>query len=210
MFSRFLVSVILTIAAVFWGGALWSFGHDLAWNQLAPFAITLSGLTISLTLFDRYLWRKFPLDRFCWVPDVTGTWSAELKSTYKDPETGCPTPPVDGFVSIRQTYSSLSIRLMTKHQESFLVAHAIKRHEDGSVDIFGVYQSDPNIHRRGEVSQIHYGSFKYRVVGNPPREMTGDYWTDRNTKGSIRLFRRKPALFDSFTSAQEGGGISKA
>ena len=206
MFSRLSVSVILTIAVVVWAGARWSFGHDLAWNQLAPYTITLWALTISLTLFDRYLWRKFPVYWFCRVPDLTGTWSVELRSTYKDPETGRPTPPVDGFASIRQTYSSLSIRLMTKHQDSFLVAHEIKRHDDGSVEIFGVYQSDPNIHLRGEVSEIHYGSFRYRVVDDPPTEMTGHYWTDRNTKGSIRLFGRKPALFDSFASAQEAIG----
>lgn len=210
MFSRFSVSVILILAVVVWGGVLWSFGYDLSWNHLAPYTITLTVLTVSLALFDRYLWRKFPLYRFCWVPDLTGTWVVELNSTYKDPKTGWPIPPVAGFASIRQTYSSLSIRLMTECQDSVLVAREIKRHDDGSLDVLGVYQSDPSIHLRGEISEIHYGSFKYKIVGDPPTEMTGHYWTDRKTKGSIRLVRRTPVLFHSFASAQDGIDKGKA
>jgi hypothetical protein len=159
---------------------------------------------LSLSGFNKFLWRLWPAKEFSGVPDLKGTWRVELKSTYKDPVTQEPKPPIQGFATIRQSYSLLSIRLMTEEAESFLVAQNIKRYDDGSYDVFGVYQSDPNIHLRGDVSEIHYGSFKYRVVGNPPTEMVGHYWTDRSTKGSIKLFGHEEALYDSYSSARQG------
>jgi hypothetical protein len=54
----------------------------------------------------------------------------------------------------------------------------------------GVYQSDPSIHFRGSQTEIHYGAFRYSIVGAPPAEMSGHYWTDRNTNGSIQFKKR--------------------
>jgi SMODS-associating 2TM, beta-strand rich effector domain len=94
---------------------------------------------------------------------------------------------VFGTATITQTYSSISIRLKTESSSSFLIAERLIRHGDGACEVIGGYQSDPSIHLRGKQSEIHYGYFRYSVTGNPPTEMSGHYWTDRNTTGSIRL-----------------------
>ncbi|WP_366512535.1 hypothetical protein [Mesorhizobium sp.] len=94
-----------------------------------------------------------------------------------------------GTATIRQTFSTISIRITTASSNSVLKADRLVVAGDGAAEVFGVYQSDPDIHLRGAQSEIHYGAFRYSLKGSPPVEMTGTYWTDRNTRGSIQLTR---------------------
>lgn len=91
---------------------------------------------------------------------------------------------------------------MTEQADSFLIVGSVDVQEDGASFLTGVYQSDPSILLRSKVSEIHYGSFRYRVLGSPPTEMSGHYWTDRNTNGSIKISDRKKEIFDSFAHAE--------
>ena len=184
-----------------WGGLLWILGIELTWDHVKPYTLTLAVLTSSLWLFDKQLWKAWPAKRFCKRPNLNGTWQVILQSSYFDPKTRKPVPAIKGFVAIRQTFTGLSIRLMTEQAESFFIADNFHLHEDGTTYIYGVYQSDPDILLRSSVSEIHYGSFKYKVLGNPPSELKGHYWTDRSTNGSIKIFDRRDELFDSFSHA---------
>ncbi|WP_409995019.1 hypothetical protein [Rhizobium leguminosarum] len=189
MFSRFSVSSIIVLIAVIWGVSLWVLGVELTWEHAKPFSITVSVVTLMLTGFERFLWRIPPVSWFCPVPNLSGTWTVVLQSSYYDPATQMKVDPVIGSAMIRQTFSSLSIRISTGSQSSFLIAQNIIKHGDGAVEIIGVYQSDPDIHLRGKSSEIHYGAFRYSVAGTPPNEIRGAYWTDRNTNGSIHMAR---------------------
>ena len=135
------------------------------------------------------------------IPDLNGTWSVEIRSSYEDPITGEKKHPVRGYAAVKQTFSKLSIRLMTEEAESFLLASSFDIKDDGATYVYGIYQSDPSIHLRGKVSEIHYGSFKYKAVGVPALELVGHYWTDRNTTGSIVMRDRIVGYFDSYDSA---------
>ena len=182
MFTRISISSTIVLAALVWGISLWLFGADLGWEYTKPFSVTVAFVTAALTAFDKFLWRWPP---FCWfhtVPDIVGIWTAELNSSYSQ-------AVVIGAATVTQTFSSISIRLKTDSGSSFLIAERLIRHGDGAYEVVGVYQSDPNIHVRSRQGEIHYGAFKYSVSGNPPTEMSGHYWTDRNTAGSIRLMR---------------------
>lgn len=110
-------------------------------------------------------------------------------------------PEIKGYAAIRQTFSTISIRLMTEQADSFLITGSFDVQGDGVAYLYGVYQSDPSILFRSEVSEIHYGSFRYKVIGTPPSELNGQYWTDRATSGTIRFFDRRKETFDSFAHA---------
>jgi len=191
--SGFSISVIIIVAASVWGISLWFFGVDLSWQYAKPFSVTVLIVTAILTAFDRALWRWWPFRLFHKTPDLTGEWTAELLSSYLE-QGGRENKAITGAATITQTYSSLSIRLETGQEpntnRSFQLAGRLIRHNDGAYEFIGVYQSDPNIHARGNETEIHYGAFRYRIVGAPPEKMNGHYWTDRNTKGSIQLKRR--------------------
>lgn len=71
---------------------------------------------------------------------------------------------------------------------------------DGSARIYALYRNEPAIDVRQQ-SPIHYGAMLLDVVGQPPRELVGQYWTDRETLGSIRLWGRQEETYDSYSSA---------
>jgi hypothetical protein len=187
MFTRISIAATIVLAAAVWGASLWFFGVNLAWEYTKPFSFTLAAVTAILTAFDLWLWCRWPCRWFHSMPYIGGIWKAELHSSYVDPNTGARSDPVTGTAIIAQTFSSISIRLKTDSARSFLIAERLVGHSDGAYDVIGVYQSDPEIHLRGSVSEIHYGAFRYHIAGNPPTELKGHYWTDRNTSGSIRL-----------------------
>lgn len=173
---------------VVWGASLRLSGLQVTWDYLKPFSITVAIVLAVLKSFDRWAWSWWPIFYFVPVPDLRGKWEVELHSTYKDPA-GTPATKIEGTAAIRQTFSSLSIRIVTPSSKSVLKAERISVQPDGEVEIYGVYQSDPSIHLRGDTSEIHYGAFRYHVIDRPPTTMEGTYWTDRITKGSIRLVK---------------------
>ena len=195
------ILLIIIIATSVWGGFLWILGIELTWDHATPFSFTLTVTTLCVGLFNRYLWRFWLVQRLIRRPDLNGTWRVSLQSSYTRPGSRELVDEVQGFAVVRQTFSSISIRLMTEQAESFLVASSFDVQSDGTTYVYGVYQSDPSIHLRSGESEIHYGSFKYKVIGRLPSEMIGQYWTDRNTKGSISLSGRKRDFFDSFSEA---------
>ncbi|MDX0518896.1 hypothetical protein GOL81_30730 [Sinorhizobium medicae] len=204
MFTRSSISLLLIIAVVTWGAFLWILGIQLTWEHAKPYSLTLAVLTGGWSLFNKYLWRMWPCKLFVRRPNLNGTWKAELRSTYRDPATGEPRGLIDAYVAIRQTFTSLSVRLLTAgDHESFLVASSFDINADGTTYVYGVYQGVPSISDRKAVSAIHYGSFRYKAIGSPVTGLSGHYWTDRETGGSIDLSDRQPELFDSFASAEK-------
>jgi len=208
LLTRVSISTLLIIAVTVWGVFLWFLGIELSWDHAKPYTFTLGFLTALVWLFDKYLWQFGFFSFLDTRPSLQGTWRVELNSTYRNPNNGEPSKTVEAFAVIRQTYSMLSIRIMSEESESFLVASRVEKNEDGTFYIYGVYQSDPKIHKRGQaaqhgkVSEIHYGSFKYKLIGTPVEQIDGHYWTDRHTNGSIKFVDRRKALFDSYEKAK--------
>src|SRR5438309_1456846 len=121
MFTRFSVSTIIILAAVVWGASLWIFGAPLSWEYAKPFTLTVFVVTAALAAFDKFLWRWWPCRWFHTVPDLAGSWTIELRSSYSQ-------DVIPGSATITQTFSSLSIRLKTSTSTSFLLAERIIRH----------------------------------------------------------------------------------
>lgn len=91
---------------------------------------------------------------------------------------------------------------MTIESSSHLITHSFLFPDNQAVELTGVYQSDPSIHLRGKVSEIHYGAFKVRIYGYPVDKIEGHYWTDRNTTGSIQYEERRLEISDRYYSAE--------
>jgi hypothetical protein len=154
-----------------------------------------------LVVFDRYLWRlSFLHPWFVNVPDIGGVWKAMLSSTWVNPETGETIEPIMGYAVIRQTFSTLSIRLLTKESSSKLVASRIICDPDGVYSVVAVYINEPKHSVRGR-SPIHYGGLVLHVQGKPPIVLDGHYWTDRATQGEVSLSDRRMAYPEDFEMA---------
>lgn len=199
--DRFHLGAILILAVAVWGGILFFSGTLLSWEHARPFGFTLAALSTIIALYDKFLWAWWPFRLAHKVPHLQGTWRVELQSTYVDPETKERKAPILGYAAITQTYTKISLNLMTADSSSFLVASSIR--VTGNAEVVGVYQSDPQIHLRGDVSEIHYGAFRIKVIGRPVIELEGHYWTDRITKGTVKYTDRTRSVVDSFGQASK-------
>ena len=201
MISRLHLSAFLFVAAVVSGVVLLISGVAVKLEWLTAMSATITVVSLLLLLFQHVVWRwQFLHGWFVEKPDLNGTWSATLKSDWKDPESGEPAGDVAAFLAIRQTYSHLSIRLMTRESSSELVGSSIHRAEDGVYRVTGVYRNEPMLSARDR-SPIHYGAVLLDVQGDPPSQLVGQYWTDRDSAGELRCHGRIDKSCASFDDA---------
>lgn len=203
MLTRVHIASFIGLTIITWIVALWIQGQPVLNSEfLRPFGVVVGAIVAIVGVFSRWAW-AWPLFRGWYVkrPDIRGTWKAELQSNWVNPATGSGIPPITAFVAVRQTLTTLSLRLMTPESKSKLIAHSIELAEDGIYRIAGIYRNEPRVELQGDRSEIHYGSLLLEVHGTPPTSMEGHYWTDRGTRGTMRITGRKKQIFDTFDAA---------
>jgi SMODS-associating 2TM, beta-strand rich effector domain len=195
------LSVLIALAAAIWAASLILGGVALPPGLLRPFSTVTGVLGLLLLAFDKYLWRiPFLHPWFIEMPNIRGVWKAEIRSNWVNPETGQRIGPIGGFMVIRQTYSSISMRLINRESASKLLAARILSEPDGLFCVTGVYSNEPKHSIRGR-SPIHYGSLLLNIRSNPPTSLDGHYWTDRGTQGELRLTERRNAFPEDYDAA---------
>ena len=201
MIERLHLSAIIFTAAAIWGLLLIFGGTAVPPGFMQPFSKVVGILTLLLTAFDLWLWR-LPILRQWLVkrPVLAGTWRTEVRSNWIDPA-GQQITPIAGFMVVQQTFSTLSLCLITHESRSEVLGAEIVRSADGSYRVFGVYRNEPRFGVRDR-SPMHYGALELRVTGSPPERIEGHYWTDRDTAGELYLSDRKTARAHDLTSAQ--------
>ena len=133
-----------------------------------------------------------------------GTWRVELESDWIDPNTKVGVPTIICYMGVTQTLSTLQMHLMTPESESRFIAERISPSPNGvGYRVAGVYTNRPQTHLRGERSEMHYGGLLLDTHGpaNRPNTLTGEYWTDRKTKGRMTFTERRPEVFTRFKDA---------
>jgi hypothetical protein len=207
--SRVHVSALVLFATTVWGVVLITWGVTIPAGAFGPFSIVVGALVIALSVFDLWLWRVPILQGwFVKRPVLQGTWRVAFKSEWVDPITHQRIAPKVGYMAVRQTFSSLSMRLMTDESTSSLVAEGIALAPDGTFKVFAVYRNESRIAVRDR-SPIHYGAFALDVHGTPAASMEGVYWTDRNTRGDMVLSERRKRVVDNYSDAHtEFGGAA--
>jgi len=203
MNTRLYVGTFLGLSVGAWAALLWMRGVPISWDHFWPFGLVSSFLGAVVALFERWLWALPPLQGwFVARPDFRGTWRVVLKSEWTDPKTGQSPAPITCFMAVRQTLTTLSMRLMTPESSSLLVAHKVMLSNDGLYQVAGVYTNKPQVHLRGDRSEIHFGAILLDVHGEPPTELEGHYWTDRHTRGGMRLTDRRRQVCPTFDAAR--------
>lgn len=204
MLTRLHISSFIGLTIAVWLLALWYQGMPvLEADFVKPFSTVVGLITFIVTIFNKYLWSwKIFKGWYVKRPDLRGTWKVELKSSWTNPETGQVIKPIHGYAVIRQSLTSLSLRLMTEESRSVLVAHSIEQQEDDDLfKLVGVYRNEPKIELQGVRSEIHHGSFALEIHGSPAYELQGHYWTDRGTKGGIKFSDKVKKLYDTYEQA---------
>jgi len=132
---------------------------------------------------------------------LQGTWQGELKSTWRDPQTGATALPVPVILVIRQNFSSISCVLYSKESDSYSSAAQISQDDDsGTLRLSFNYTNRPKATIRNR-STIHDGAATLRIITNPEPALEGEYWTTRQTTGELVLRFKSRQLLESFPAA---------
>lgn len=152
-------------------------------------------------IFTRWAWRWLPVGvkkTLIPFPDVQGTWKGKLDSDLK----GKMGSPIDVYFAIKQNFSSVSIVVFTKESMSRSVVSNFRIDEDSSVtELFYVFTNRPKAGVRNR-SEPHFGAVILRVIDSPKRNLVGEYWTDRATRGDIKLSFVSGKLVQKFPSSE--------
>ena len=130
------------------------------------------------------------------MPDLNGTWKVAIRPTA--PESS--PQKVVAYMVIRQTFSTISLRLLTAESHSEALSAHVVRRDDGTYSLASVYRNTTRLQVR-EHSPLHHGALILDVHGDPPDSLAGQYWTDRLSQGELVLSARSPKLAHSFEQA---------
>jgi len=195
------LTTIILIAALVWGGLLVTQGVAVSASWFKPLTAVIGAMMAILAAFNLWLWR-LPIFRGWLVkrPVIAGTWKAHVRPTWIDPSTDAAKDPFIAYMVVRQTYASLSMRLLTAESSSVALAADFDISADGLFTVSGVYRNEPRMAVRDQ-SAMHHGALLLQVVGTPPSTLRGHYWTDRRSTGDLELTDRRDRVFDDFASA---------
>lgn len=205
-FSRLHISVILGFAVLVWSLVLLVQRTAVGWEHIRPFSIVVGFLVVLGTALENFAWRHPWLHGwFVKRPDLRGTWRVEMQSDWINPEVEEKASPNICYVGVSQTLSTLQMHLMTNESESWFIADRIRPSPSGKgYQVVGVYTNKPHIHLRGDRSEMHQGALVLNTHGPDarPEALTGEYWTDRKTSGSIHFVSRISELITRFDDGE--------
>jgi hypothetical protein len=201
-YQRYIKGIIY-VTVLAWTILLWLNHESIQSAWLKPLSTVITIVLYVVMAFDLWLWKlPFLHSWFVKRPVVDGTWRVEIRSNWIDPSTNNSAEPIIAYMVIRQTLSTLSMRLLTVESSSVLVGTEIVCSSDGLYCISGVYRNEPWFdfrHRSG----IHYGGLWLQVAEDEmAKSLRGHYWTDRNTAGSMILTNRVSKQVQSFAAAK--------
>ncbi len=183
--------VVLFLAAIVQGFDLWSFINVL---RLIPIVATAD--VIAYVVFTVWLWRWKRLQG--WLipfPDLNGTWQGHIQTNWKDGEGKTP-GPVPTILTIKQSFLQMSCVMRTEEMESHSYLEGFCIDKDAQVRrLCYSYTSRPKASLR-ERSTPHDGTILFNIIGTPVRKLEGEYWTQRQTTGTVTLSFRADELLD--------------
>jgi len=107
------------------------------------------------------------------------------------------------YLTIRQTLTTVFVRLLTDESASDQMAGLVKKTESGNWLISYTYANTPKLGLRqaqpGSISaELHSQSY-----GEPATRVEGEViWTDRDSKGTLTMTAHVPGIAPGFTEAQ--------
>lgn len=194
------IVVFLTVLLLI--GTLYLQGQSIIKRSLSAYSWIATTITLILIVWDKWLWRirfLYPLSK---MPDVRGTWKAELNSFWKDPKTGQARGKIEVYLVFRQSFSSLDIRLFSTESSSVSLSANVVTDGEGVHTIATTYRNEPSLAHLAH-SPISHGGMLLSIRGEKVvRQIDGKYWTDRQSMGEIKMTERSSRIASGFDEAR--------
>lgn len=193
MIPRSQIAALVVVAVGAFVVSLWVSGATISLGWFGHIGITITAATVAITAFNLWLW-KIPVLQGWLVkrPHLWGTWNVEIRSEWVDPGTGKRPEPISASFVIRQTAFALHLRMTSPKSLGTLVCADLIAKDDGEFALTGIYRNEPKLAERDRL-EIHYGAFLLEIEGEPnrPVRLSGQYRTDRGTKGEMAVTNRR-------------------
>lgn len=202
MLSELRVWSLLAITGVIWLTLVAASIVSGNTDGLSVIVDLLPIILIASYAFERRGWRAQWLHpRLVETPVVIGTWKGQLQSFWEDAN-GKPPASKTVYLVVRQTLTTVSVRLLSDEATSEQVAGGIARAESGYPAIAYNYRNKPGVELRQATSNIHYGGAMLEIVGDPATGLEGEYWTERKSKGKLMFGEHAPQIAQTFSQAE--------
>ncbi len=158
-------------------------------------------VVFALLIWDKWVWRwkfLYPLSK---MPDVRGTWKAELNSFWVDPKTNQMHGKIQVFIVVRQTFSKLDIRLFSAESTSVSLSANVTTDDEGVHTIATTYLNMPSLEHLPHSPISHGGMLLSVRGGKVVKQIDGKYWTDRLSRGEVKMSEHSQELADGFDDA---------
>jgi hypothetical protein len=188
-------AIVLFVAALVQGFDL---GNILDVLRLIPIVTTSDG--IAYFVFTTWLWRwKHLQDWLIPFPDLNGTWQGHIQTNWKDAEGNTP-GPIPAILTIKQSFGRMSCVMRTAEMESHSYLEGFCIDKDAQIRCLCYsYTSRPKTALRDR-STPHDGTMLFNIIGKPVHKLEGEYWTQRQTSGTVTLTFQTRDLFDEIPS----------
>jgi hypothetical protein len=170
---------------------VWKLGGDWqgVWGILT---IAFSGATtLQLALMGwfyvgwRRVWQWFPQLNRLLFPDISGEWRMEIHWQGQGQE-----GVVQAKATVTQDFLRVSMEVRSPKSDSqTLIAHPRKDPESGRPLLYYVYLVHPQSVGANPGSP-YYGAAILKFFEDGGGQLSGNYWTSRQTSGHFRLYRR--------------------
>ena len=184
------IAVGLISAVIFLAGlqlpTLWS-------RVISAVPLIVSSL---FAVFDKWVWKWAFVPKLVQRPVLHGTWHGHISSSW-NPET-----KYEAFLAITQTFTTIQVLLITAESKSRSVIAAVVTNSSDDFSVFYHYGNTPKPELRVD-SPIHMGGVSVEAFGVRPSEIEGEYWTSRNSGGSMDFSRISGERIGSFIEGKK-------
>jgi hypothetical protein len=176
----------------------------LKFISLVATIISIGIVAVASALW-RHIWRRFPVIGRKIFPDLTGTWSGHLVSTWKNPATGQAIAPIPVTIWVRQGIFSTSIKLRTGESTSYSTRCLLEADpEAGRFRFWYSYDNNPRAEYRHRSARHEGVAWLELDIDTDPERLIGCYYTDRKTSGDLDVRRVATAIEGEPPVAQHG------
>ena len=195
--TNWIRGAILAAAAV--AAAIVWLEHGGIDMRLIRALVSASSVVIfALVVYDSWAWRQPGLRRLTKRPVLHGTWKVELATSFESRahET------IEAYLVARQSYSRIQVGMLFDRSRSRSISGDIL-FEAGECHLYYLFRTEAGaLHRKGNPPAR--GGAALTIGRKPGVHLEGDYWTERNTHGSLRSLGHSGKCFDTFAGAQTG------
>lgn len=176
--------VSILIAALSKDSSSWVDNLSLAFRGGALLNVVL----LALLYFGwRKLWAWIPKLNQWVFPDLNGNWDVAIHWIWADKK-----GTASGRAQIRQNLLTLSMELETDNSDSETLLARPKRHpESGRPLLYYIYRNTPK-QKSINSGPPHDGAALLKIDLQDTRALSGNYFTDRETKGHFEMRKKGP------------------